>query len=695
MKLFKSSIYLLLFVLPITLTAQTINRPVCGTDEYYQELCKKDPSLLLRQQEADNLPLPLNSNSPMEGMATLKIIPVVFHVIHMNGTENLGESYFKDQIKRLNEDFRKTNSDISNVRSQFIGLAADLSIEFRMARIDPQGNCTNGITRYYSDLTVDVDMGNEEVKYLPGQNWDSKKYLNIWVVSSINSAGSAGIILGYSNFPWNAGSSGDGIVVRADRVNYNSRVLTHEIGHYLGLYHTFQGGCSNSNCSTKGDQICDTPPVADMNFGCNKTTNSCSTESPDQLDMIENYMDYTDCTFMFTNGQSTRVQTQIAGYRSTLYSTSNLQASGVFDTNNFNCVVVADFIADQYNVCAGTPVNFINTSFLSSNAQYIWEFQGGNPPVSFQKNQSVTYNTAGKYDVKLVVRNSLGKDSIIKQKAIIIYPQNGFNMPFYESFEATNLINDLWDIEPRIENIGWARTNRAAYTGSYSFYVNNFQCTQKNLTISYTLPPVNFTGITAPWLTFRHAFATVTSTHTDKLLVYASIDCGKTWLGPRYTRSQLNLPTTQTLYTTEFIANNPALWYYNQVDLAFFQNKPSVLLRFDFITGLGNNIYIDDIRVGSVTDIENNIITADDIIIYPNPASNLLYLKLPLNQQGDYLINIYDLLGNELFTKNISLDQDHISSINLPEAGINKNGTYLIRIVSKDKIFTKMFSVTE
>jgi len=694
MKLFKAVIYVLLFLLPITLIAQTTNRPVCGTDEYYHELCKKDPSILLHQQEAENLILLQNSNGPtqMGGMATLIIIPVVFHVIHMNGSENLAESFFNDQIKRLNEDYKKKNSDTSLVRSQFKSLIANLNIEFRLAKIDPQGNCTNGITRYYSNLTENADDG---VKSLPGQIWNTKKYLNVWVVKSINSSGSVGTILGYSNYPWAATTSNDGVLIRADRIGYDlsNRTLTHEIGHYLGLYHTFEGGCS-SDCASGGDKVCDTPPVATMNFGCDLSVNSCHVEVPDQLDMIENYMDYTDCTHMFTNGQKNKMLYYLPMYRSTLYSNANLIATGVLDTTNVTCKVRADFEAEQFNVCAGTPVNFINTSEVSSSVWYKWQFTGGSPYVTGDKNPSVTYSTPGKYDVKLVVTNSLGKDSIVKQKIVVIYPQNGFNIPFFESFESPQLTTDYWVVDPVVNNIGWARTSKSAFTGNSSFYINNFANTQTGLTFSFILPPVNFTGIISPVLTFKYSFATKTNTHTDKMLVEVSDDCGVTW-SIRKTFSAFKLPTTSTLYPNEFIPNNSALWSYNSIDLSSYGNIPNLLVKFEFTSGLGNNLYIDDIRVGLLTGIENQVIPSNDISVYPNPANNIIYLSLPSLQTEDYSIIISDLLGNQLCSKKLTNIQNNAISINLKDAGIVKNGMYLIRLTTKDRIYSKTFLVTD
>jgi hypothetical protein len=157
----------------------------------------------------------------------VKVIPIVFHIIHEYGSENISKEHVLEGLNIINEDFRKLNADTSSIDSAFKGIAADSEIEFRLAQKDPDGNCTNGITRTVSSLT---HIADNDVKDLV--RWPNDRYLNVWLVNSI--ASGAG---GYAYYP-GASPDIDGIVLRSGQFGIGYRSPTHEIGHYLNLPHT-------------------------------------------------------------------------------------------------------------------------------------------------------------------------------------------------------------------------------------------------------------------------------------------------------------------------------------------------------------------------------------------------------------------------------------------------------------------------
>ncbi|NDC30716.1 MAG: T9SS C-terminal target domain-containing protein [Bacteroidetes bacterium] len=363
----------------------------CATDEIHQQILEQHPELKMQEQLMNETARRFVPQ--LNKAATIKYIPVVFHVIHGYGNENISQAQINDQIRILNEDYRKVAG--TNGGSSTDPLAVDMEYEFRLAQFDPNGNPTDGVNRVNNyALSINATDNTKASIY-----WPSDKYFNIWVVNTIlNNTGSQNsIVLGYAQFPSDRTSrpTTDGVIIRSDQVgvigtgqqSQAGRTLTHEAGHWVGLYHPFQGACgsSSSNCAVQGDQVCDTPPVASSASGCQTGRNSCSTDNPDLPDLIRNYMDYSDgnCDNMFTKGQKTRADGIMPSTRGNIYSAANLSNIGLNTDGTYKTIPASSKKA---------PFNFdFNVSSLNGTGWFTEAFTI-QPDTAWQINQAIGYN---------------------------------------------------------------------------------------------------------------------------------------------------------------------------------------------------------------------------------------------------------------------------------------------------------------
>ena len=212
----------------------------------------------------------------------------------------------------------------------------DTEIELCIATVDPSGNITTGINRY-NIPSLAQGTYNDLAPLLNPYKWDVTKYMNIFIVAELQSAG--GVYLGgsYDFTIYNSGSFWSGLVA-------------HEQGHYLSLNHTFlSGNCVNNNCLVDGDKVCDTPPkaISGMQGGtCPMPNNNCTTDDDDlssnnpyrpvsmgglgdQPDMLANYMDYTfNCWDAFTVGQKTRMTYNVVNSRGSVVAHALIACAG-------------------------------------------------------------------------------------------------------------------------------------------------------------------------------------------------------------------------------------------------------------------------------------------------------------------------------------------------------------------------------
>ncbi len=375
----------------------------CGTDLLLEQEMSTPEGQARIQAFNDDIRNWIQHNAGRTTQATY-VIPTVVHVIQEDATEYPSDACILNQIDVLNEDFQAINADTALVPQDFKPLIGNCDLEFCLATVDPQGNPSTGIIRIIDPTNANHSMSqSSQMKAL--SQWDPTRYLNIWITKTIS-----GGILGYATFPTalTSNPNEDGIVLNGEYVGRNGcgaapfdlgRTATHEIGHWLGLYHTFQGGCAGTtavDCSTSGDEVCDTPPTSSSNFGCPSVQNTCTETPTDMNDNTHNYMDYGDdaCIIMFTEGQVDRMQAVLNTTRSNLWSQSNLSSVNCGCSAATPCSPTANFQADNVIVCANQIINF--TDLTSGPAtSWSWTFPGGSPPTSTLENPAVIYSAPG------------------------------------------------------------------------------------------------------------------------------------------------------------------------------------------------------------------------------------------------------------------------------------------------------------
>jgi hypothetical protein len=257
----------------------------------------------------------IDSGEAMRVLRRKITIPVVVHVVHRAAEENISDAQIRSQIAVLNRDFRARNPDKSKVPPVWKSLVIDANIEFALAKKDPRGKQTTGITRTATTAEGFGPDNTVKSRRTGGVNaWPADRYLNVWVCNLTDG------LLGYAQFPGGPART-DGVVILysafgsqgAVRPPFNrGRTATHEVGHFLGLRHIW----GDRNDCSGNDFVADTPQARAANTGKPKFPHVTCNNGPSG-DMFMNYMDYVDDTamFMFTAGQVARMNATLAGPR--------------------------------------------------------------------------------------------------------------------------------------------------------------------------------------------------------------------------------------------------------------------------------------------------------------------------------------------------------------------------------------------
>lgn len=324
----------------------------CASAAYADKMAQEDPSFKLRLLNT-NVSLSANgqngnTESGFMSSSTIITIPVVIHVVYNNDAMNISDDQINSQIEALNANYNKYNSDFNKVPAAFAIFAGTSNIRFELAKVDPNGRATTGITRKKSSREIwTSDDKIKSISFGGESAWDATSYLNIWVCNTVSG------LLGYSS-PVGAAADKDGIVIRFNafgtRGNVSApfnlgRTAVHEVGHWLNLKHLWGDG----ECGS--DEVDDTPAQRTYNRGIPNfpmVYTACSTTNPDGV-MFMNFMDFTDdaAMLMFTSGQISRMRNlfQTGGFRNSILSSKALgkawNTTPVASSNNMSVDVVA------------------------------------------------------------------------------------------------------------------------------------------------------------------------------------------------------------------------------------------------------------------------------------------------------------------------------------------------------------------
>lgn len=654
----------LFFILgAISLKAQeSINEP-CGLLEIQKKYYENNPDLKVQDEQME-MDFILNGsdlvNKDLSTLPDTVIIPIVFHIVHNNGSENVSNALIHQTVEQLNLDYNSNNADLSTIVTGFEDIIGDVKFEFRLAQYDPEGNCTTGITRHVSDLTY---TGGDEVKE-EISGWPRNSYLNVWVCKIALDLGDPSFIVnGFAPFPsWvNASSDAwqDGVVIRSDAIGLNQRTLSHEVGHWSNLRHTWGNTEVGTTC-TGNDLVSDTPSCMGSFGGCNTSYESCGS-----LDNVQNFMEYSDCSRMFTQGQVTRMRNALdntTAQRNQLYTDANLEDTGVL-LDPVLCE--ADFRSNKQRICTGMNVEYTNLSG-NGDTEWTWTFEGGDPATSDEENPVVAYNTTGLYEVTLTAGNGVDEVSETKTDYILVLEDNGMLTPIEEGFEnVSSLPNENWVIQSSDQDRYWEITDAASASGSKSVVLKNYYQSLDNED-HLESNPIDLSDLDDVNVTFKYSYAKRNASNTDVLKFEITRTCGNVWV----TRETLKA-SDETLVT----APNH-LGYFtpesNEWGEALVDNISSLYLisnfriRFEFTSGEGNNVYIDDINIYDPATVGINEVNkaALKFKAYPNPADENLAIQFNLLHDTNVKGEVFDISGRlveSLFDESFQLGVNELN----------------------------------
>lgn len=614
---------------------------LCKTSEYYAQMIAKDPGL-----NSDISELVTNSMPQKSGAddSSIFVIPVVFHVLHQFGVENITDAQIYDAMEIINRDYRKLNEDTIEVISEFDSLVADVKIEFKLASYDPQGNCTNGIDRIYTHETY---IGDDYSKL---NQWDRSRYLNIWLVNNINQGGAS-----YTTYPILVNGSSfwkDGIVIIHNYIGsigsasvFTERLLTHEVGHWLAIPHLNENATDPLTCGDDG--INDTPITKGFSYCPQNKLDAIICNTTDSIiENYQNFMEYSFCQMMFTRGQAEfmrQILHEIDGERNKLITPQTQQSTGINLTSPPVCIPKPAINSSTRFTCVGETVTFTDESFNGPVTFREWTFQDATPATSTDENTMVIFNSYGLKTITLKVGNASGEVSKTFEQYVDVQPSwasysgpHSFDLEPATQYQQLRYLNDGDTYNKFIlSDVGYASNHsmklqnfkdigNATPHSEESFYYNRLGG-QIDAIITPTFDLRYTSNCT---FEFDYSYATntqQTSLISEQIKVYYSSNCGETWkpLGTSSssTISGSDLVSAGYAGNIDFEPSSDNEWLHFSKQLLTSDDKSRIRFKIEFkASDYSNNLFIDNINIAGVLGLENDFTNKHNLVIAPNPV---------------------------------------------------------------------------
>jgi len=623
------------FILLLSLSSYAQDR--CGTVQYANKLIKNQ-----KQEKEDRFEnwLAKKITARKQFLKTQRIqtttyqVPVVVHVIHNGesvGTRtNITDAQIISQINVLNADYNRLNKDTTLTPDEFKGVEGKMNIEFVLAKQTPEGQPTTGIVRVKGTDTLWY-YGSDDATLKSMSYWPAEDYLNIWVCNLDTFLGYAqlpisnlpglenspdnrltdGVVIGYQYF----GTKNDGNFKLAKRYDLG-RTVTHEVGHFFGLRHTW--GDDGGACNNSGDYVDDTPDQGDATNGCpSGTRTSCSDHN-----MYQNYLDYTDdaCMNMFTADQVNRMITVL---ENCIRRTSLLTSHGLFDpVPKANDLALSKIISPASALCSSTVTPSLEITNSGNNVITAAKIQlkvnslvtetkdfvlnlnlGASQTVDFTP-QSLTEGNS-LFEFEVIQTNNTTDGNVYNNELSIT---TLYSIPVASPYEETfSTLPSNWIISNPDSQLTWQiQSAPNGHIGNTAMLLNYYNYTDLSASDALISPPIDLTGQTNAFLLFDVAYAARFQDNADALRIVILTDCSTDISTGTEIYNKAGSELATTLSTNLFYApSNESDWSTEVIDISAFKNKSNIRVAFVGTNMNGNNIYIDNVQV--VNDIFSDL----------------------------------------------------------------------------------------